>query len=151
MHLLMKHAYARQESTLGNLSRSKLVIGGEEFKEQVLHHLRFSVEFLRRQSLTGPTGRPLNFAGLVSHLYFVEDSAFALHVLLTSGYLQELCKNFATNEEDTCNELMLVLANIFGREQRYFSRLKPLSPLPEGAVKVLAQPPKTNNMGSKRC
>lgn len=120
------------------LSRSKLVIGGEEFKEQVLHHLRFSVEFLRRQSLIGPTGRPLNFAGLVSHLYFVEDSAFALHVLLTSGYLQELCKNFATNEEDTCNELMLVLANIFGREQRYFSRLKPLPPLPEGAVKVLA-------------
>jgi hypothetical protein len=95
------------------------------------------VEYLRRQKLIGATGRPLNFAGLVSHLYYIEESSFALHVLLCSGYMEDLCKNIATNPEGTCLELMLVLANIFGRRQRYFSRLKPLPPLPPAALEVL--------------
>ncbi|CAZ81942.1 unnamed protein product [Tuber melanosporum] len=121
------------------LTQGKLVIGGGEFKEQVLHHLRFSIEFLRRQKLLGSNGRPLNFAGLTSHLYYVENSSFALHVLLCNGYLKELCKNINKSPDSICLELMLVLANIFGREQKYFSRHKSLPPLPAAAAELLTK------------
>ncbi|KAG0641019.1 hypothetical protein HOY80DRAFT_902973 [Tuber brumale] len=119
------------------LTQGKLVIGGGEFKEQVLHHLRFSIEFLRRQKLIGSNGRPLNFAGLTSHLYYVENSSFALHVLLCNGYMKELCKNINKSPDSTCLELMLVLANIFGREQKFFPRHKSLPPLPAAAAELL--------------
>ena len=61
------------------LSQPRLYLGGESFKEQVLHHLRFSIEYLRRQSLLGPGGEPINFTSCVSHLYFTENSSFAFH------------------------------------------------------------------------
>ncbi|RPA99632.1 P-loop containing nucleoside triphosphate hydrolase protein [Choiromyces venosus 120613-1] len=121
------------------LTQGKLVIGGGEFKEQVLHHLRFSIEFLRRQKLIGSNGRPLNFAGLTSHLYYIENSSFAFHVLLCNGYMQELCKNINKSPDSTLLELMLVLANIFGREQRFYPRHKSLPPLPAAAAELLAK------------
>jgi ATP-dependent RNA helicase DDX60 len=61
------------------LSQPRLYLGGESFKEQVLHHLRFSIEYLRRQDLLGPGGEPINFTSCVSHLYFTENSSFAFH------------------------------------------------------------------------
>lgn len=61
------------------LSQPRLCLGGESFKEQILHHLRFSIEYLRRQSLLGPGGEPINFTSCVSHLYFTENSSFAFH------------------------------------------------------------------------
>ena len=76
------------KTTIDTLLRQpRLVIGGDSFKEQVLHHLRFSIEFLRRQKLIGPNGKPLNFAGLTGHLYYTEKSAYALHTLITRGRL----------------------------------------------------------------
>jgi len=119
------------------LTQGKLVIGGDEFKEQVLHHLRFSIEYLRRQKLIDSNGRPLNFAGLTSHLYYVENSSFALHVLLCNGYMKELCKNINKSPDSTCLELMLVFANIFGREQKLFPRHRSLPPLPAAATELL--------------
>jgi ATP-dependent RNA helicase DDX60 len=61
------------------LSQPRLYLGGESFKEQVLHHLRFSIDYLRRQDLLGPSGEPANFTSCVSHLYFTENSSFAFH------------------------------------------------------------------------
>src|SRR5690242_19270702 len=52
------------------LSQPRLYLGGEESRMTVLHHLRFSIEYLRRQFLLDARGVPLNFAGAVSHLYF---------------------------------------------------------------------------------
>ena len=70
------------------LSQPRMYMGGESFKEQTMHHLRFSIEYLRRQQLLGNDGAPLNFAGLVSHLYFTENSSFAFHALLKEGMLK---------------------------------------------------------------
>lgn len=56
------------------LEQPRIMLGAPSFKDQVMHHLRFSIEYLRRQSLLGANGAPLNFAGLVSHLYFTENS-----------------------------------------------------------------------------
>ena len=61
------------------LSQPRLYLGGQSFKEQVLHHLRFSIEYLRRNELLGPAGEPVNFTSCVSHLYYTENSSFAFH------------------------------------------------------------------------
>ncbi|KAG5301696.1 DEAD/DEAH box helicase [Histoplasma ohiense] len=57
------------------LSCPHIYLGGGEARDPVLHHLRFSIEFLRRNRLLGQDGAPLNFAGCVSHLYVVENSS----------------------------------------------------------------------------
>lgn len=100
------------------LSQPRLYLGGENFQEQVLHHLRYSIEYLRRQYLIGKDGRPLNFAGTVSHLYYTESSSFAFHCLLKDGFFNKLCANFSLkgkSEERILDTLMLVMAHLFGR------------------------------------
>ncbi|KAJ9659231.1 hypothetical protein H2198_003235 [Neophaeococcomyces mojaviensis] len=132
------------------LSQPRLYMGGESFKDQTMHHLRFSIEYLRRQALLGGDGTPLNFAGLVSHLYFTENSAFAFHALLKEGYFHQLCADIDTKEKDTLETLMLVLSHLFNRIQCRQSdaefqekTVKPsssmvfLPPLPTQASKIL--------------
>ena len=97
------------------LSQPRMYMGGPSFKDQTMHHLRFSIEYLRRQYLLDSTGATLNFAGLVSHLYFTENSSFAFHALLKEGYLHELCKDIDSKEKDVLETLMLVMAHLFGR------------------------------------
>jgi superfamily II RNA helicase len=98
------------------LSQPRLYLGGEDAKMTVLHHLRFSIEYLRRQHLLDAQGVPLNFAGAVSHLYFTENSSFAFHALLKDGYFHELCAKVDTNKEVVLRELMLTMAHLFGRQ-----------------------------------
>lgn len=97
------------------LSQPRLYLGGADAKMTVLHHLRFSIEYLRRQSLLDSQGVPLNFAGAVSHLYFTENSSFAFHALLKDGYFHELCAKIDTSKEAVLRELMLTLSHLFGR------------------------------------
>ncbi|MCJ1394369.1 hypothetical protein MMC18_007247 [Xylographa bjoerkii] len=97
------------------LSQPRLYLGGESFKAQVLHHLRFSIEYLRRQQLLGPRGEPINFTSCVSHLYFTENSSFAFHALLKGGYFHQLCANVEDKPSATLRQLMLVMAHLFGR------------------------------------
>ncbi|KAI5803830.1 hypothetical protein EDC01DRAFT_472866 [Geopyxis carbonaria] len=123
------------------LTQPRLVLGGESFREQVLHHLRFSIEYLRRQKLLSATGVPLNFAGITSHLYYEEVSAFAFHALLTSGYIGKICTDISKSQKDTQevqDKLMLVLCHIFGRRPvGKRSGIKKLAPLPEDCLAVL--------------
>ncbi|RMY56055.1 hypothetical protein D0863_13106 [Hortaea werneckii] len=97
------------------LSQPRLYMGGASFKDQTMHHLRFSIECLRRQHLLSTDGAPLNFAGLVSHLYFTENSSFAFHALLKEGFFHELCSGIHKNEKETVETLMLVMAHLFNR------------------------------------
>jgi superfamily II RNA helicase len=132
------------------LSQPRLYMGGPSFKDQTLHHLRFSIEYLRRQHLLDANGTTLNFAGLVSHLYFTENSSFAFHALLKEGYLHRLCADIDNNAESVVNTLMLVMSHLFGRvycrksDAEYREKVvKPsssmvfLPPLPEEAAQVL--------------
>ncbi|KAF2097657.1 P-loop containing nucleoside triphosphate hydrolase protein [Rhizodiscina lignyota] len=100
----------------GLLSQPRLYLGGTEAKMTVLHHLRFSIEYLRRQSLLAANGAPLNFAGLVSHLYYTENSGFAFHALLKGGYFHEICADVDKRPKDVLHELMVTMAHLFGRE-----------------------------------
>ena len=97
------------------LSQPRLYLDGPAFKDQVLHHLRFSIEYLRRQDLLSSQGAPINFAGLTSHLYFTENSSFALNALIKGGYFHELCSEINTKESHVLRTLMVVMAHLFGR------------------------------------
>ena len=97
------------------LSQPRLYLEGPAFKDQVLHHLRFSIEYLRRQDLVSPKGAPINFAGLTSHLYFTGNSSFALNALIKGGYFHELCSEINNKESHVLRTLMVVMAHLFGR------------------------------------
>ena len=132
------------------LSQPRLYLDGPAFKDQVLHHLRFSIEYLRRQDLLSSHGAPINFAGLTSHLYFTENSSFALNALFKSGYLHELCSEIRERESYVIRTLMLTMAHLFGRRQcrqadteyietivKRSSSIVFLPPLPPKAAQVL--------------
>ncbi|RDW71562.1 hypothetical protein BP6252_08125 [Coleophoma cylindrospora] len=97
------------------LSQPRLYLGGKSFKEQVLHHLRFSIEYLRRNQLLGPRGEPVEFTSIVSHLYFTENSSFAFHALLRGGYFHSLCADIETKGDEITQTLILVLSHLFAR------------------------------------
>jgi hypothetical protein len=98
-------------------TQTRLYLGGPTARMSIAHHLRFSIEYLRRQSLLSATGVPLNFAGLVGHLYFTENSVFAFHSLLKEGYLHELCDEIddECEQKDILLELVLILSHLFCR------------------------------------
>ncbi|KAJ5560633.1 DEAD/DEAH box helicase [Penicillium frequentans] len=97
------------------LSSPRICLGGPEMKHTVLHYLRFSIEYLRRNQLIDSTGIPLNFAGFVSHLYYTESSSFAFHALLDSGYFLSVCKRISEKSKRSLQTLMLVMCHIFKR------------------------------------
>jgi len=97
------------------LSRPRLYLGGDSFRHQVLHHVRFSIEYLRSQGLVGSKGEPLNLSSCVSHLYFAEKGAFAFHALFRAGVFHHLSDAMASNETDTLRSLMLIMSHLFGR------------------------------------
>ena len=132
------------------LSQPRLYLDSPIFKEQVLHHLRFSIEYLRRQDLLSSRGTPINFAGLTSHLYYTDNASFAFNALVKSGYLHELCAEVHHSQSKVSRTLMLVLSHLFGRHQcrsadteyiERFVKKSPsivfLPPLPPGASDAL--------------
>ncbi|KAH7057428.1 hypothetical protein B0J12DRAFT_413955 [Macrophomina phaseolina] len=150
-----KHSEFATRSINALLSQPRLYLGGEENRMAVLHHLRFSIEYLRRQFLLDRFGNPLNFAGCVSHLYYTESSNFAFHALLKDGYFHRLCAGIRQNPQSTeriTRTLMLVLSHLFGRifcrqaDQEYIEEVVKnspstviLPPLPEDAAEILRQ------------
>ncbi|KAF5638945.1 dead deah box helicase [Fusarium tjaetaba] len=97
------------------LSQTRLYLGGPDAEMTVKHHLRFSIEYLRRQNLLSVNGEPIHFAGLVGHLYFTENAVFAFHSLLRGGYFHKLCKDIDCARERVLREMMLVLSHLFNR------------------------------------
>lgn len=98
----------------GLLTQSRLCLGGPDAKMSIAHHLRFSVDYLRRQHLLSENGVPLNFSGLVGHLYYTENAVFAFHALLKDGYFHDLSTS-NRSREDVILEIMLVLSHLFCR------------------------------------
>lgn len=97
------------------LAQPRLCFGGVDSREKVLHHLRFSIEYLRRQKLLGRHGEPIHLARSVAHLYYAENSAFVFHALLREGYFETLCRANRANKEKKLRTVMIILAHLFGR------------------------------------
>lgn len=97
------------------LSQTHLYLGGPESEMAVRHHLRFTIEYLRRQQLISAKGAPVNFSGLVGHLYFTENSVFAFHSLLKGGYFHQLCAEIDKHPKKVMMKMLLVLCHLFNR------------------------------------
>lgn len=99
------------------LTQTQLYLGGPEAQRSIQHHLRFSIEYLQRQHLLSDRGVPLGLSGLVGHLYFTENSAFAFHALLNNGYFHKLCAKISNPAKQThiLREIVLTLSHLFVR------------------------------------
>ncbi|KAF8812130.1 P-loop containing nucleoside triphosphate hydrolase protein [Phlegmacium glaucopus] len=121
-------------------------------RSELLHHLRFSIEYLRQSRLLDKSGRPMNLFALAAHLYYTEPSNLALVALMRNGVFHEVCKQ--PDVKAAKKDYMLLMCNLFGR--RYLSKafaqekhietlqskypsMVVLPPLPGAARKVLVQ------------
>ena len=93
--------------------------GCEVGKGQLLHHLRFSIDHLRRTHLLSQEGKPINLFGLASHLYFTEPSNIAMAVLLQHGVVHDICSQASSVEAE--RDLVVLLCHLFGR--RYLTEV----------------------------
>lgn len=82
-------------------------------KDELMHHTRFSIDYLRRTNLLDEHGNPINLFGLTAHLYYTEPSNFAMATLLRSGVVQDICSD--PSVENAKRSLLHVLCHLFGR------------------------------------
>jgi hypothetical protein len=99
----------------GLLKLPSLSVTSDTNHEEILHHLRFSIDYLRRSRLLDADGRPLNLFGIAAHLHYSEPGNLALVALIRSGFLHDICKDFSSNRADAMNSLILILSHLFNR------------------------------------
>lgn len=99
------------------LTQTQLYLGGPEAQRSIQHHLRFSIDYLQRQNLLSERGEPLGLSGLVGHLYYTENAAFAFHALLKNRYFHKLCAKIDRPSKRTSilREMVLTLSHLFSR------------------------------------
>ncbi|KAG9000216.1 hypothetical protein FRB94_005612 [Tulasnella sp. JGI-2019a] len=97
------------------LELTQLTVSSDTGRDEVLHQIRFSIDYLRRSGLLDERGRPLTLFPVVGHLYHTEPSNLALAHLLQSGVVHKICSTIDTNSQDTLRELVLLMSHLFGR------------------------------------
>ena len=93
--------------------------GSDVGKSQLLHHLRFSIDYLRRAHLLDQMGKPINLFGMAADLYYTEPSNLALTALLQSGVIHDICSQADSILAE--RDLVALLCHLFGR--RYLARV----------------------------
>ncbi|KAL1741542.1 hypothetical protein HDZ31DRAFT_84764 [Schizophyllum fasciatum] len=88
-------------------------------RHQLLHHVRFSFEYLRQAGLLDAEGRPMNLYGVAAHLYYTEPSNFALVALLRRGILHDIAAQ--PSLENAKRDFIILMCHLFDR--RYLSRV----------------------------
>ena len=107
-----RHPYAVH--AINNILRlPHISFGSDVGKSQLLHHLRFSIDYLRRAQLLTREGKPVNLFGIASHLYHTEPSNLAITVLLHNGVIHDICSQASSVEAE--RDLMTLLCHLFGR------------------------------------
>ncbi|KAF8155693.1 hypothetical protein B0H34DRAFT_506081 [Crassisporium funariophilum] len=138
------------QATQSLMALPSVSFGSDIGRHQLLHHLRFSIEYLRRSRLLDEVGKPMNLFAIAAHLYYTEPSNLALVALMRSGVLHTICSQ--SDLEVAQKKFMLMMCNLFGR--RYLSSafaqkghiealtakypsMVVLPPMPSAAQKVL--------------
>jgi ATP-dependent RNA helicase DDX60 len=95
------------------LTLPQISFSSEVGQHQLLHHLRFSVDYLRRARLLDREGRPMNLFGIAAHLFYTEPNNLALVALLRNGVLHKVCaqSSFINAKRD----FIILMAHLFGR------------------------------------
>ena len=125
------------------LQMPQVIWDSHEGEHQLLHHLRFSIEYLRRARLIDGEGRPMNLFGVAAHLYYTEPSNLALVTLLRSGVIHKICANKSTIQAK--QNLIILFCHLFGRRELppiYTSKenLEAILRLTKSASKVILPP-----------
>ncbi|KAH8085472.1 P-loop containing nucleoside triphosphate hydrolase protein [Cristinia sonorae] len=82
-------------------------------RDQLLHHTRFSIDYLRRSGLLDANGHPIDLFGIAAHLYYTEPSNLALVALLRHGVIHRICNQ--TSMINAQRDFMLIMCHLFGR------------------------------------
>ncbi|OBZ67943.1 hypothetical protein A0H81_12108 [Grifola frondosa] len=82
-------------------------------RQQILHHIRFSIDYLRRSGLLDAEGNPINLFGIAAHLYYTEPSNMAMVALFRHGVVHRICNQASVI--DAKRELLLLMCHLFGR------------------------------------
>ena len=114
------------------LQMPQVIWDSQEGEHQLVHHLRFSIEYLRRARLVDGEGRPMNLFGVAAHLYYTEPSNLALVTLLRAGTIHEICSNKSMIQAK--RNLLILFCHLFGRRQ-----LPPIYTSKENLGKILRQ------------
>ncbi|KAH9007609.1 hypothetical protein EDB83DRAFT_2509312 [Lactarius deliciosus] len=115
--------------------------GSDVGKSQLLHHLRFSIDYLRRAHLLDQAGKPINLFGIAAHLYYTEPGNLATTALLQSGVIHNICSQPDTIQAE--RDLVLLLCHIFGRKflpQVYASASNVRDLIQKGPSRVVLPP-----------
>ena len=92
----------------------RLTVGSDIHREQTVHQLRFSMEYLIRAQLIDSQGNPLHpWYSLSAYLSAAEPANFALLALFRAGYIHTLCEDTLVEAK---RRLMHLLAFLFNRD-----------------------------------
>ncbi|XP_043369276.1 probable ATP-dependent RNA helicase DDX60 isoform X2 [Dermochelys coriacea] len=104
---------------LSLLKHSLLSFNQPRVVEILKLYFLFSLQFLVKEGYLDQEGNTMGFAGLVSHLHYHEPSNLVLVSFLVKGLFHKLCqpmrKDSKTFSKEVMEQLVLVLANLFGR------------------------------------
>ncbi|KAI9465203.1 P-loop containing nucleoside triphosphate hydrolase protein [Lactarius psammicola] len=115
--------------------------GSDVGKSQLLHHLRFSIDYLRRAHLLNQVGKPINLFGIAAHLYYTEPGNLAITALLQSGVIHDICSQSDSIQAE--RDLVILLCHIFGRKylpQVYASTSNVRNLIQKGPSRVVLPP-----------
>ncbi|KAE9406161.1 P-loop containing nucleoside triphosphate hydrolase protein [Gymnopus androsaceus JB14] len=118
-------------------------------RDQVLHHVRFSIEYLRQSGLLDYEGKPTNLFGMATHLYYTEPSNFALVHLFESGVIHQICSDPSSVKAE--EDLLLLLCHLFGRKyvSRNYARSKSIARLKKKYPSRIILPPLPRGIGEQ--
>ncbi|XP_066488828.1 probable ATP-dependent RNA helicase DDX60 isoform X2 [Tiliqua scincoides] len=102
------------------LNHSLLSFKQQKNKEMLKIYFIFSLQFLLKEGYLNQEGKPVGYAGLVSHLHYHAPSNFVLVDFLTKGLFHKLCQLVREGStifsKTVMEKLVLVLAHLFGRK-----------------------------------
>ncbi|XP_068131464.1 probable ATP-dependent RNA helicase DDX60 [Hyperolius riggenbachi] len=130
--LLAARADDKQDAKAKVLSvlKHSLMTFKHHFEAQMLKmYFVFSLQFLVYEGYLDQECNPLELTGMVTHLHYHEPSNFVFVRFLKKGLFHKLCKPSikypGTFPDSVMETLMLVLANLFGREYILSQRAGP--------------------------
>ncbi|KAI9136750.1 hypothetical protein BKA69DRAFT_1128834 [Paraphysoderma sedebokerense] len=116
LHVLlssMEQSNTSKKMVAGLFHLDRMCLSDDKAMPAMHHHLRASVEYLRRFGLLDAEGSPIDLAGLVCHIFYAEPSNLAFASILRSGYLYELAN--LPDLKDAGRKLVLILCHLFRR------------------------------------
>ncbi|KAG2012979.1 DEAD/DEAH box helicase [Coprinopsis cinerea AmutBmut pab1-1] len=115
-----KHAENVVKAIETLMSLPRVSFASDVGRDHLMHHIRFSIEYLRRSGLLNESGQAMNLFAIAGHLYYTEPSNLGLVSLMRSGVLHEICND--SDIESAKRTYILVMCHLFGR--RYLRKVE---------------------------